>query len=311
MQLATCLLPIAAVRVENAVGEIIDFWCNQPELPLGSENFIWFNFVDNIGKFGVDWRDTKSPTKQESRYLVQLCQQYFQHLDPISSISFEQADHNLLSTLSHDLRSPLSPIVTATDLLKLNPDRSTNQKYINSITDNAHKALALADGLLQLLKANNLATSSFLPVELASTVNQAVSRLSSGIQRKSILVEFTHQKPIFVFGNENLLTQTFINVLDNAIKFSPDKSTITINLTTENAMAICQVEDHGCGIKNKALHYIFKPVRTDNNEPGIGLGLVIAKTVIEKHAGKISVNSKPGKGSKFVLSIPILNSSHE
>jgi signal transduction histidine kinase len=106
------------------------------------------------------------------------------------------------------------------------------------------------------------------------------------------------------------MVQVFINLLDNAIKFSPDGGEISIKVEVNGKMVKCDISDQGIGITKKYMPRIFeKFYRVDNSDvyeiSGTGLGLSIIKHIIESHGGKISVRSKPGKGSTFTVSLPL------
>jgi two-component system phosphate regulon sensor histidine kinase PhoR len=118
------------------------------------------------------------------------------------------------------------------------------------------------------------------------------------------------RSPVFVEGDEKRLKQLFVNLLDNAIKYTPPGGSARLALTVENSSALIEVSDNGRGIPASALPQVFERFYRqsdlkDSRVTGFGLGLAISKWIVDAHGGTIEVESAEGKGSRFSISLPV------
>ncbi len=130
-------------------------------------------------------------------------------------------------------------------------------------------------------------------------------------------LDYNYTKPdekCIVFGDSDTLTEVFINLIDNAIKYSADTKYLNIDLSVINSNCVVEISDKGIGIKEEDLSRIFEPYyRSINNETrkagGVGVGLSLVKGIITAHKGSINVESKLNIGTKFVITLPILETN--
>jgi signal transduction histidine kinase len=126
-------------------------------------------------------------------------------------------------------------------------------------------------------------------------------------KRQKLSTEMPDSLPI-IRGDGQRLEQVMLNLMTNAAKFTPEEGHIVIRVRQENASLIIDVQDNGIGIAREELPRLFKPYSRLSSDrqrhPGLGLGLALAKQVVELHGGKIWVESEPGKGSTFSFSLP-------
>ncbi len=215
---------------------------------------------------------------------------------------------------SHDLQEPLRMVSSYVQLL--------GRRYKGKLDTDADEFIAFAsEGAIRMQRLINdlLAYSrvgtrgrSFEPVDLEIALNQALENLQLAIKERKAVI--TRDPLPVVFGDIGQLTQVFQNLIDNAIKFSGEQSPeVRVSARLTGNECLCWVKDNGIGIApefiNK-LFLLFQRLHTRKEYPGTGLGLAICKRIVERHGGKIWVESKQGEGSTFNFSIPTTKRSY-
>ncbi|OYT17748.1 MAG: hypothetical protein B7C24_01095 [Bacteroidetes bacterium 4572_77] len=183
------------------------------------------------------------------------------------------------------------------------------EKYIKAIDNSGRKAYELLDNLL--VWANTQTDGiSFEPqkLDLKKTVKKLISLNEYNAVSKNIKLSYSISKEISIYADLNMLNIILRNLISNAIKFTNSNGLIIVNAEQENNKVIISVSDTGVGIKKSRLQKIFDiSVKTSTigtaNEKGTGLGLLLCKEFVEKHGGKIWVESEIEKGSKFTFSM--------
>lgn len=211
---------------------------------------------------------------------------------------------------SHELKTPLSVMMAKTDLLLADSDLSSAHQKL--ITEVQHKIEYLNDlindlSLLSLSKEH----LQFESVSIQSIIQTVMNNTHAKAKAKHITIVSKGKKldqnislvPI-------LLTQAVENIVENAIQYSPEKSSIDIETTLYKKFFTMRISDTGVGIPENVIHRIFdKFYRVDSSRSrhtgGRGLGLALTKAIIELHNGTIQVKSQEGKGTQFILHIPI------
>ncbi|MFT8313800.1 MAG: sensor histidine kinase KdpD [Clostridium sp.] len=227
-------------------------------------------------------------------------------------IERERLRSNLLRSISHDLRSPLAgikgSISTILEKGKVISEK-TKEELLNGIYDDTEWLIRLVENLLSMTKFDEGNMEIIRNVELVEeVVSEAVQRSSKYSKDHKIRVNVP-EKIIMVPMDGNLIEQVIINLLDNAVKFSPKDSVIEIKVHENKDDVIFQVIDNGCGIEEKILPNIFERFFTNGSKVsdsrrGVGLGLAICKSIVEAHGGKIAAANKKGGGAIFTFNIP-------
>lgn len=216
---------------------------------------------------------------------------------------------------SHELRTPLTAMQTEIEVALRQPSLTKAQavEQLESNLEEVGKLRALSDGLLTLASAQNDIDYSST-VSLKKVVKSAQSQVASAAGSKKIkLISDTSE--VLVHANEHQLTNLIVILLDNAIKYSPEGGSITISVKRRDKRVQLVVSDQGIGIKQSDLEHIFERFyradhsRSKINTAGYGLGLAIAKQIVERHKGFIEVKSQPDRGSTFVVSLPAITAS--
>jgi signal transduction histidine kinase len=207
--------------------------------------------------------------------------------------------NQFLSHVSHELRTPLTSIHQFVTILldglagEINPE----QRY--------HLATRAESGKIRIEPRC---------ITIADLIQQAVSMMSATAKEKQVGLEVGLDSRIpFVYADPDRVLQVLINLIDNAIKFTPAEGSVLVKACMVNAdpnMVYISVADSGCGIGPEARALIFErlyqdPNSVDNNRTGLGLGLFIAKELVELHGGKIWVASEVGNGSTFSFTLPL------
>lgn len=233
-------------------------------------------------------------------------------LNPIQQMTEDQK--RFISDASHELKTPLTALKSLFEV-SLRDKKITltdTKKVIQQGIEQTDKLKNLSDSLLELSRFNNQKLTSAQMVLIKEIINDAVSQLKPKADQKNIqiITKIGSQK---VYGNYEKLVELFIIFIDNAIKYSPNKTKINLITTLDKKNLLVKIIDQGIGIDQKDLPHIFDRFyqannsRTKNSDTGYGLGLSIAKQIIELHHGQIKVDSKMNKGTTFTIQLPLFS----
>ena len=219
-----------------------------------------------------------------------------------------------IDTLSHELKTPLTSIIAAAGLLAEELEASgdsSHQRLIQTIIQNANTLETRLAELLDIVKTGSGEIQLQLePVDIRSLLRGTGMQISPLIQGKGqhLDIDLPPSMPI-IRGDGQRLEQVVLNLLNNATKFSAEGCNIVLKARSLDTEIIVEVQDSGIGIAPEEQPRLFKPYSRLNADrqrhPGLGLGLALAKQVVELHGGRIWVKSEPGKGSVFSFSLPL------
>ena len=325
-----------AVIISSALGEII-LYNQQAEQLLGNQNLETQSFLEILSqnklKEPMLWKSQISEVLTRRRS-IHLQASHISDKDLLIQItplitsgsringliaSFsditdikdaERKRHEYINFLSHDLRSPLS---SALALIELSMDSkiSINEQNITRLKQYTERALGLTENFVQIARADNLDQINFQELDLISVLLNASDQLWELASEKQISIDFeTQLDSAHCFGDANLLERAFINIFSNAIKYSPEDTTIITTLKKLDNNFCCVIKDQGYGIAESEIPHLFTRFHRSSQSnqqkiPGIGLGLTFVKTVIEGHNGSIYVESELDRGSTFTVILPV------
>ncbi len=226
--------------------------------------------------------------------------------------------NQFLSHVSHELRTPLTCIHQYVTILLdgLAGDMSAEQRdHLGTILKSVNQLGAMVRDLLEASRAE----AGKMRIErrclpIADLVRVAVTMMQVTAQEKRVGLEIGVDSTLpFVHGDPDRILEVLINLIDNAIKFTPADGAVTVqacHVPTDTDFVCISVVDTGCGIKPEARALIFErlyqdPNALDNNRKGLGLGLFIAKELVRLHGGRMWVASEPGSGSTFSFTLPL------
>ncbi|MDR3451735.1 MAG: HAMP domain-containing sensor histidine kinase, partial [Rhodoferax sp.] len=218
----------------------------------------------------------------------------------------EQQRATLLRFLSHDLRAPHSAILA---LLEVQRAQHDDAPVYRQIEQQVRRALGLTESFVHLAKAESQAYS-FEPVLFAMLVLDAFDQVAPLARLKGIVLRHRLDEvdESLVRADASLLTRALFNLLENAIKYSPSGTCVSLDVEVADNRLTCGISDQGPGIGAQALPQLFDPYKrfagADDTE-GLGLGLSMVKAVIDRHEGRIHCVSVEGQGTTFRFCLPL------
>ncbi|UNM20122.1 CHASE2 domain-containing protein [Pseudomonas sp. ArH3a] len=217
----------------------------------------------------------------------------------------QQHRETMLRFLSHDLRAPHSAILALLDV------HNSESPIFAQIEQQVKRALSLTESFVQLAKAEadgyHFQTTLFAMLVMDAFDQVAVIAQLKGIH---LVHDLDEADEGMVSADQSLLTRALFNVLENAIKYSPSGTTVTLSHGSAQGWLECRISDQGPGIAPEDLPELFSQYRrfdSAQGSEGLGLGLTMVKAVIERHGGRILCESELGKGSTFTLQLPLLD----
>lgn len=217
----------------------------------------------------------------------------------------------LVKRVAHDLRNPISALEGFGELVgkfgDLNPQQ---QKFLTRIRQTATKLYDVVESLVDLAWIEAGMPLAHVPIQLGALIQQAVSQLTSLALQHQIVIAVSLQDPIpVIMGDPQRIQMVIYNLLQNAIIYSLPEQTVAIHAWADDREAYCSVADRGIGIADDELELIFDRLYRSRDErvrdtPGGGLGLTIARTIIQRHGGDIWASSNLGQGSTFTFVLP-------
>ena len=225
----------------------------------------------------------------------------------------EYAKNEFISSVSHELRTPLTAIRGWSETIINTKENNTEilNKGMNVIS---REVLRLATMVEELLDFSKIENGHFIlkkdKMDLFAELEEAILTYSDIALKEGKTLIYNEQKAVpIIFGDKNKIRQVFINIIDNAIKYSEKGDTITIDTIISNKTTTIIVKDTGCGISKKDLPHISEKFFKSNlTKKGSGIGLSIVKEIVEKHDGKIYFESSLGKGTTVTIEFNLFNS---
>jgi len=228
-------------------------------------------------------------------------------------VSFERLKRDFVANVSHELQTPLTAIKGYAETLEAEADE-TGRTYLKIILRNTDRLIAIARDLLLLSELEDIQdkapASAFEAVDLKLLVDNTLKIFDSKAREKGLALAFeAGTGPIAVSGDSFKLEQMIINLLDNAVKYT-EKGGVTVRLAADKGSAVLAVKDTGVGIPEEHLPRIFERFYVVDKSRsrslgGTGLGLSIVKHIVLMHRGEITLESRPGRGTKFTIRLPL------
>jgi PAS domain S-box-containing protein len=237
------------------------------------------------------------------------------HRDITKEHEVDRMKSEFVSTVSHELRTPLASILGFSELIlhrELKPERQ--RKYISTIYQEAQRLTQLVNDFLDLQRMEiGVQYYDLKPVDMIILIDEVMELLQATTSEHRIIWRTPHEK-VMVLGDRDKLYQVLVNLVNNAIKYSPAGGDINISSRQEGNKILIDITDVGLGIPEQALSSLFiKFYRVDNSDRreigGTGLGLAIVKEIVNQHQGEVNVKSKLGEGSTFSVTLPIHENS--
>lgn len=232
----------------------------------------------------------------------------------ITAEEASRAKDAFLSTMSHELRTPLNAIIGFSQVLMVKPDTPEGIKgFVDKIHISGKNLLLLVNSILDFSKIEAGKMEVVIGPFVLDDLLKEVKILTEPMALKGhISLEVDIDSALILYADRQLIKQVLLNLLTNAIKFSPDSSMIKVGYKRKDNCDILSVRDHGIGIPKDKMATLFDPfiqIREHQNDAikGTGLGLAIVKKIMELHGGKIWLESEVGFGSTFYISLPAVS----
>jgi signal transduction histidine kinase len=223
--------------------------------------------------------------------------------------SIEMLRNDFVNNFSHEFKTPIVSIKGFAEVLKLEDlTKEERDEYLDIIIRESARLAAMATNVLNLSKIENQTIlTDIKKYNLGEQIRRCILLMQSSWEQKGLTFE-VDMEDVFIHANEELFSQVWVNMLDNAIKFSQDKGNIVVNLKNAGQFAEFTLRDYGHGISEKDLGHIFDKfyqADTSRSIPGNGLGLALAQKIIQLHHGSIVCTSKLDHGTEFIVRLPL------
>ena len=269
---------------------------------------MWFGFAAFILALIFYWLFHRDANERHRNKM--LLEQSYQHNEELLTLR-----RNMMLTVSHDLRSPLTSIMGYADLIAETTKDEKCKQYEEAIKQSSDRMLTLLNTLLSYYRLDTGKEEvEMVPFRVKNVLNSLLVEYEPIAEMKNVEIEstFTGDDTV-VMGDRKRILQIGSNLLSNAIKFTK-KGSVKVGITYETNTITMQIHDTGTGMSEEQIKRIFAPFsRLDNadTQEGFGLGLSIAKALVELLGGRIDVESHIGFGSKFTVTIPVVESDEE
>lgn len=227
----------------------------------------------------------------------------------------EKMRGNLLRSVSHDIRTPLTAIIGSSETLLDNPDidESKKRELIAGINSDASWLLRMVENLLSITRLESGGASLELRTEIIEeVVGAAVVKFRKWHQNSPLRVEGSNEL-LMADMDAVLIEQVLLNFLDNAARHSKGATDIELKVERKGDMAAFSVCDNGCGISKEDLPYLFsgtKPGKADSDR-SLGIGLSVCRTIIKAHGGRVFAGNRPEGGACFMFMLPLTEVEYE
>lgn len=209
----------------------------------------------------------------------------------------------LTAGLAHELRNPLGTIKASAEMLHQNlaADVDVTRELAGYIASEVDRTNSLVSRFLDFAKPLQLRRER---ADLRQVIRRAVEAMRRDAEKQEVIIEVAADDPIEFALDAELMERVFGNVILNAIQASRPGDTVTVNARADGMDAVTQVGDRGAGIQPESVESIFNPFFTTKSE-GTGLGLAIVAKIVDEHGGKVQVQSAPGEGTTFTITLPM------
>jgi signal transduction histidine kinase len=235
-----------------------------------------------------------------------------------ANVELQQLDRlktDFFADMSHEMRSPITAIQGGVDYLKRTMQRPDNLDYLNIIDKNLLRLTHLVSDLLDLTRIEAGKVSwNFEAVDIAELIREVIEILSLKADGEHVTLVYDGSESIVGEIDMERIEQVLVNLLENAIKFSPTGGRIDIQTRVQDGILVVSIEDHGIGIAPENIDRVFEKFHTlpsgggSGHTKGTGLGLTICRKIVEAHGGRIWVESEAGRGSVFHFNLPLKRS---
>ena len=260
-----------------------------------------------------NWNLNPPEQARDTLELEPLTQAMTSMLDGLHRAFTQQRE--FVANAAHELKTPVAILKSTLQSLLQRPRTSDEYRAgLEDALDDMARLETLMHSMLRLARAEQWAAGNLrrdlAPIDVGTTCQIAMERLQAVAQQRGVKIEFTANGPIRLPADADDLELVWSNLLENAIRFSPAGETVWINVRSSGARGYVEVADKGPGIPAAQLPHIFERFHRGDasrarDTGGYGLGLAISKALVEAYGGTIEPQSRPGEGTRMVVSLPV------
>ncbi len=248
------------------------------------------------------------PTRQTGDELDELAAQFNALLETIESLVNRM--RSALDNIAHELRTPMTRLRGSAEMaLRSNPDPQAYRQALIDCLEEAEQALTMLNALMDVAEAEAGAMKlDVQEVDLSALTGSAVGLYEHVAEEKGVVIEVAVPGRIVLRADPRRLRQALANLLDNAVKYTPEGGRIEISAHAEPQGIQISVKDTGISIPAEELPKIWDRLyrgEASRSQRGLGLGLSLVRAVVQAHKGSVEVHSEPGRGSEFVIHLPV------
>ncbi len=219
---------------------------------------------------------------------------------------------DFINRASHELRTPLTSAILMTELIQEGGTAEELEQYWNTLKSELNRQKILIDRLLMAGRLESgMMKLEHLPLDLLPILEESIKAVKPIANKRNIAIQLTAAQPdIRIMGDKSGLQQVFINLINNAVKFSLQEGSVEVKAAATDEVATVSITDHGLGIPTEALNHLFERFYRARNItiaeiPGSGVGLYIVKSILDELGGAIEVQSAENQGTTFTVTLPI------
>ncbi|MDQ2681748.1 MAG: ATP-binding protein [Candidatus Eremiobacteraeota bacterium] len=236
--------------------------------------------------------------------------------DQTELLAMERARQEFLTNVSHELRTPLASVKLMLETVLESPDDDAPDIFLPQALTQIDRLARLVQRLLLQARAESGALRlEPAPIDLRKVAAPIVQTFSQQAAAKGVTLELQSALTVQAQGDSDRLAQVFVNLIDNALRFTPAGGAVKIELDSERTQAVVRIRDTGIGIPFRDMPHIFERFyvvdrsRARELGGGAGLGLSIVKQIVEAHGGEIHAESSLGRGAVFTFTLPLVGAS--
>lgn len=227
----------------------------------------------------------------------------------------DEAQKSFLATVSHELRTPISYVKGYSEAIQNGlVDAQQKEEAVQIIAKEAARMERLTNEFMQLARKDEMTVSEYDPLVLAESLRDAICLVSQQAMNKQIQIKQNFDEELIVIGDEQKLKQVWINVIENAIRYSYERAQIMMTTSQLDNKAVITIQDFGIGIPEEDVPHVTERFYRVNKarsrmDGGSGLGLSIVEQIIQQHNGSLKIESKVEQGTSVIITLPLMEES--
>ena len=235
--------------------------------------------------------------------------------DQTEILALETARQEFLTNVSHELRTPLSSIKLMLETVNESPDDEARDIFVPQALAQVDRLASLVQRLLEQARTESgVLTLNVTEIDLEAVARPIVRSFDPQAAAKNVRMDLRAERPVLLEADGERVAQVLVNLIDNALRFTPGGGSVTTSLDVDSGYAVIAVSDTGIGIPYRDLPHVFERFYVVDRSraraiSGAGLGLSIVKQIVDAHGGSVTAESMLGSGTKFVVRIPVAQSA--